>query len=259
MRSYLALIGMLTVSGCATTVTAGQAGVVWHPSGGTEVNPLGEGLHFIGAFDQVALYDLRTQQRNEELHVLASNGLSLGLDTTIRFHVVPSEVAKLHTEVGESYYDVILGPVLRSQARRVVGRYTPEEIYSTKREIIEREMRESIAKAITGKHIELEAILVRNVELPQLIERAIVDKLSEEQSALKMKYVLEREAKEAERKKVEAQGIAAFQDIVSSKLSDALLKWKQIEALDRLSQSANAKIVMLGAGQNVPPVVLEPR
>jgi regulator of protease activity HflC (stomatin/prohibitin superfamily) len=187
--------------------------------------------------------------------VLAANGLSLSLDTTVRYHVAPSEVADLHRQVGANYYDVILGPVLRSQARRVVGRYNPEEIYSTKREMIEREMRLAIDKAITGNHLVLEAVLVRNVELPPMLQKAIVDKLTEEQNALRMKFVIDHEKEEAERKKIEAGGIAAFQDIVAAKITESLLRWKQIEAFSQLAQSPNAKVVMMSGGKELPLMV----
>ena len=198
MRKAL-IVAFCFAAGCVT-ITSGQAGVLWHSRSGTDPTPLGEGWHLITPLDQVTLYDLRTQERNEKLEVLAVNGLQLGFDTSVRFHVVPGEVAALHREVGPEYYDVILGPVLRSQARRVVGRYTPEEIYSTKRELIEREMRIAVEQAIQGKHIVLEAILVRDVALPTMIQKAIMDKLAEEQHALKMKYVIEHERLEADRR-----------------------------------------------------------
>ena len=247
-------IALIAMSGCAT-VGPGEAGVLWRASGGTDPTPLQEGWHYVSPRNEVTIYDLRVQQRNEKLQVLAANGLSLSLDTTVRFHVKPDEVAQLHRQVGANYYDVILGPVLRSQARRVVGRYNPEEIYSTKREIIEREMRQAIEKAITGNHIVLEAVLVRNVELPPMLQQAIVDKLTEEQNALRMKFVIDHEKEEAERKKIEASGIAAFQDIVAAKITDSLLRWKQIEALAKLAQSPNAKVVMLGSGKDLPLMV----
>src|SRR5579862_7243991 len=161
----LTIVAMLLAGGCAT-VGSGQAGVLWRSTSGTDPEPLGEGWHYVAPLNNVTIYDLRTQEQNEQLQVLASNGLEIGLATSVRFHVVPKDVAALHREVGPDYYNVILGPVLRSQARRVVGRYTPEEIYSTKRELIEREMRQAVEKAIEGKHLVLEAILVRNVELP---------------------------------------------------------------------------------------------
>lgn len=251
MRMLLvAVIGMMA-TGCVT-VGAGQAAVVWHARSGTDPQALSEGFHTLSAYDEVALYDLRTQQRNEQLQVLAANGLSLTLDTTIRYHVVANEVSALHRQIGPDYYNVILGPVLRSQARRVVGRYTPEEIYSTKREVIEREMREAVENATAGKHVQLEAILVRNVALPDMIQKAIVDKLAEEQSSLKMKYVIQREAQEAERKKIEAHGIALFQDIISSRLTEATLRWKQIDVQERLALSNNAKVIMMGNCKDAP-------
>jgi regulator of protease activity HflC (stomatin/prohibitin superfamily) len=258
MRKALALVLLATAPACVT-VDAGQRGVWWRSSGGTDLTPVAEGWYYVPPLASLTTYDIRSQQRNEQLIVISSNGLSLGLDTTIRFRLDPEGVAMLHQETGPNYYDVILGPVLRSQARRVVGRYTPEEIYSTKRELIEREMREAVDKAIAGKHIVLEAILVRNVALPELIQRAIIDKLSEEQSALKMKFVLERAQQEAERKRIEAQGVAAFQEIVSAKISEALLRWKQLEAIEHLAQSPNAKVVMLNGGKETPLVIEAPR
>jgi regulator of protease activity HflC (stomatin/prohibitin superfamily) len=116
-------------------------------------------------------------------------------------------------------------------------------------------MRLAIEKAITGNHIVLEAVLVRNVELPPMLQQAIVDKLTEEQNALRMKFVIDHEKEEAERKKIEAGGIAAFQDIVAAKITDSLLRWKQIEALAKLAQSPNAKVVMLGSGKDLPLMV----
>lgn len=258
MKRTIAVGLLMAVSSGCVSVGSGQLGVVWRPVGGTNPQALGEGTHAKKVFEEITLYDVRTQLRNEQLHVLAVNGLSMALDTTVRFHVVPAEVAALHQQVGPTYYDLILGPVLRSQARRVVGRYTPEDIYSSKRELIEREIREAVQKAIEHKHIELEAILVRNVALPPTIEAAINNKAQAEQEALKMQYVLQREHQEAERKGVEAAGIARYQDIIAAKLPDNLLRWKQIEALAELGKSPNAKVIVLGNPRDLAPVLLAP-
>jgi regulator of protease activity HflC (stomatin/prohibitin superfamily) len=151
---------------------------------------------------------------------------------------------------------VILAPVIRSETRKVGGRYTPEEIYSSKREVVEKEIYDEVERALRGKHVELDAILVRNVDLPDNIKRAISEKLEEEQKALKMEFTLNRERQEAERKRIEAKGIADFQQVVSSGISQALLRWKGIEATEKLANSSNAKVVVIGSGKDGLPLIL---
>ena len=157
------IVVSLLMTGCSyATVGPGQVGVVWTPSG-TRQNVLPEGNWSVGYFDRATVYDARSQERDERLEVLASNGLRIVLDASVRYHIVAEEAVKLDRELGVQYYDVLLGPTLRSQARRVVGRYQPEEIYSSQRELIERQIREGVEKAIAGRHVVLEAVLVRNV------------------------------------------------------------------------------------------------
>ena len=174
-------------------VGSGEVAIVRTPDGVRDkVYPPGDWQ--IGMLDAAINYSVRSQERAEQLEVLASNGLRIVLDTSLRFHIIPGEAVALDRELGADYYGVLLGPTLRSQARRVVGRFQPEEIYSTQRELIEREIREGIEAAIKGRHVILEAVLVRNVTLPPSIQAAINTKLEAEQSALKMKYVLAQSA-----------------------------------------------------------------
>jgi len=167
-----------------------------------------------------------------------------------------AELPRLHAEIGPGYFDVILAPVLRSEARKVGGRFAPEEIYSSKREAVEHEVLAEVQRAVTGKHIELEAVLIRDVDLPPNIKQAISEKLEEEQKALKMYFTLNRERQEAERKRIEAAGIADFQKIVATGISGELLRWKGIEATEKLSTSPNAKVVVIGAGKDGLPLIL---
>jgi regulator of protease activity HflC (stomatin/prohibitin superfamily) len=150
----------------------------------------------------------------------------------------------------------IVEPVLRSEARRVFGRYTPEEIYSTKRDLIEREIREGLRSKIDGKHIALEAVLIRNVELPDPIRQAIDQKLAAEQEVLKMKYVIEVAKAAAEQRKIEAQGIADYNQTVAASLSSPMLEFDRIQELNRLATSSNSKTVVLGPGAGSAPVLL---
>ena len=130
------------------------------------------------------------------------------LDTSIRYHIIPNEAVALDQDLGEDYYSVLIGPTLRSQARRVVGRFQPEEIYSSQRELIERQIREGVETAIKGRHIVLEAVLIRSVKLPIRSRTAINDKLEQEQEALKMKYVLEKAEAEQQQKLMEVKAEA---------------------------------------------------
>jgi len=272
------------------TVGTGQVGVVWTPDG-TRSNVYKEGSWGIGYFDKATIYEARSQGRDEQLEVLASNGLRIVLDASIRFHIVDSEAVALDRELGVHYYEILLGPTLRSQARRVVGRYQPEEIYSTQRELIERQVREGVEKAIAGRHIALEAVLIRNVTLPESIQQAINDKLQAEQQALKMRFVLAQAEAEAQKRlieqkaenervrlaaeahaetvqveargraqatRIEADATADYQKAVGQHLTDPVLRWQEIEALRGLAGSPNTKVIFLGrSGANGPLVELK--
>lgn len=284
-------IGVLSLGalGCSyATVGAGQVGVVWTPDG-TRAKSVPEGSWSIGFWDRATIYDARSQERDEQLEVLASNGLRIVLDASIRYHIVAEEAVQLDHEMGVHYYDILIGPTLRSQARRVVGRYQPEEIYSSERELIERQIREGVEKAIAGRHIVLEAVLVRNVTLPETIQLAINDKLQAEQQALKMKFLLEQAEGEAQKRlieqkaeadrakiaaqaqaendKIQAQGhaeatritaeaTAEYERLIQQHLTDPMLRWQEIEALKALSASPNSKIIFYG-GRTPPGSLLD--
>ena len=254
----LALLGLFLTPllSCFRTIDSGRAGVVWKLFGGTQPGVLGEGVHVIAPWDRLTRYDARTQDQKEDLHILTLNGLSVRLEASIRYRPLREELPRLHAEIGPAYFEVIVAPVVRSEARKVGGRYVPEEIYSTRREVVEREIFEETKRAIEGKHIDLEAILIRDVDLPENIKRAISEKLEEEQKALKMEFTLNRERQEAERKRIEAVGIADFQRTVATGISQELLRWKGIEATEKLALSQNAKVVVIGAGKDGLPLIL---
>jgi regulator of protease activity HflC (stomatin/prohibitin superfamily) len=249
------LVPLVFASAC-TTIGPGHAGVLWRASSGTQAEPYGEGLHAVAPWNHFDVYDLRSMNHDEKLTVIAVNGLAMELDASVRYRVVPQEIVALEREVGPQYYETILEPILRSEARRVIGRYTPEELYSTKRDLIEREIREELKTKIEGKHLVLEAVLIRNIKLPDTIREAIDKKLAAEQEVLKMKYVLEIAKSTAEQRRVEAQGIADYNSVVSASLSGPILEFERIRELGKLAESPNSKTVVIGPGNAAAPVVL---
>ena len=216
----LALVALCS-TGCYSfaSVGSGELAVV-HTPDGVSKTALQPGDYHLGYWDTVTDYSVRSQEREEQLDVLASDGLRIVLDTSIRFHPLPGEVVALDQELGREYYAVLIGPSLRSQARRVVGRFRPEEIYSTQRELIERQIREGVDAAIKGRHVELEAVLIRNVTLPAPIQAAINDKLEKEQAALKMKYVEEEQQAQDRVKLMQAKDLAEQQKISAQSASE---------------------------------------
>jgi prohibitin 1 len=255
----LPLLGVTTIAAslaaCAT-IPSGRTGVEWSPMNGTMNRTLNDGFHFVSPFAKVYQVDLREQQRDVDLNVLADNGLDIDLKTSILYQPVAGQASQLIKEIGPQYYETVIGPQVRSSARRVVGRYSPEEIYSTKREQIEREIREDVDNKLADTHLHVNAILIREVHLPPVVQDAIQAKLREEQRALEMRFVLERSRQEAENRRIEAKGIADYDAIVSSNLSDKILAWQGIEATEQLAKSANAKVVVIGSGKEGLPLIL---
>jgi len=251
-----ALAWMTAEAGGCATVGPGRVAVLWRATNGTQSKTYGEGLYAIAPWNDLYVYDLRSMSRDEVLDVIAVNGLGIKLDASVRYHVNPEEVVALQREIGPDYYQTIVEPVLRSEARRVFGRYTPEEIYSTKRDTIEREIREGLRLKIEGKHIALEAVLIRNVELPDAIRRAIDQKLTAEQDVLKMKYVIEVAQAAAQQRRIEAQGISDYNRIITGSLTSPMLEFDRIQELNHLAESNNAKTVVIGPGAGGTPVLL---
>jgi regulator of protease activity HflC (stomatin/prohibitin superfamily) len=209
-------------TGCTyASIGSGEVGVVRTPHG-MDPHIYTAGDWRIGSDDRATVYSVRSQEHAERLEVQSADGLGIMLDTSIRYHVAPDEVLALDQELGPSYYEVLLGPTLKSQARRVVGRFTPDQIYSTQREQIEKEIREGIDNAIKGRHVVLEAVLVRNVVLPAPLQMAITNKLEAEQSALKMKFVIAEQTAEDQKALEEAKAQAQRSKIEAESQSEAV-------------------------------------
>ncbi|TXN35789.1 prohibitin family protein [Flagellimonas hymeniacidonis] len=250
---------VILISKSAVTIGSGEAGVLYKTFGGgvvTDKAALGEGFHLVAPWNKVYVYEVRQQEVFEKMQVLSSNGLEIKLDASAWFQPKFEDLGRLHQEKGESYVERILLPTIRSAARSVVGRYTPEQLYSSKRDAIQQEIFEETKKIVDGQYIQLNEVLVRDVTLPPTIKEAIERKLKQEQESLEYEFRLVTAKKEAEKVTIEAQGKADANRILSASLTDKILQDKGIDATLELSKSPNSKVVIVGSGDSGLPLIL---
>lgn len=253
------IFAIILISKSAVTIGSGEAGVLYKTFGGgvvTDKPALGEGFHLVAPWNKVYVYEVRQQEVFEKMQVLSSNGLEIKLDASAWFQPKYGDLGKLHQEKGESYVDRVLLPTIRSAARSVVGRYTPEQLYSSKRDAIQQEIFEETKKIVDGQYIQLNEVLVRDVTLPPTIKEAIERKLKQEQESLEYEFRLVTASKEAEKVRIEAQGKADANRILSASLTDKILQDKGIDATLELSKSPNSKVVIVGSGDSGLPLIL---
>lgn len=256
---FIIILGIILISKSTIVIGSGQAGVLYKTLGDgvvTDKPPMGEGFHFVAPWNKVYIYEVRRQEIFEKMKVLSSNGLDIQLDASAWYMPNYDELGNLHQKIGENYLQRILLPTIRSAARSVVGRYTPEQLYSSKRDAIQREIYEETKKIVEEQYIVLDEVLVRDVTLPPTIKDAIERKLKQEQESLEYEFRLVTAEKEAERQRIEAQGKADANRILSASLTDKILQDKGIEATLKLSQSPNAKVVVVGSGDDGLPLIL---
>ncbi len=256
---FIGIVAIIFISKSTVTIDAGEAGVLWKRFAGgvvTDKPALGEGFHIVAPWNKVIVYEVRQQELTEKMKVLSSNGLDIQLEATAWYKPKTDELGKLHQTKGINYLDRVLKPALRSATRSVVGRYTPEQIYSSKRDVIQEEIFDETKKIIESQFIQLNDILVRDVTLPAAIKDAIERKLDQEQQSLEYEFRLITAKKEADKQRIEAQGKADANRILSASLNDKILRDKGIEATLRLAESPNAKVVIIGSGKTGMPIIL---
>ena len=239
-------------------IEAGERGVIFKPytSGLDKENIYGEGFHIIAPWNKMYVYNVREQQRDEAMDVLDRNGLSISMDMTVRFNPSFNEIGFLHEQFGENFVNVLVIPEVRSSVRQVAGRYTAEEIYSTKRADVENAIITETQEVLDANFITMKALLIRSINLPAQIKGAIESKLQQEQEALAYEFKLRSEESEAERRRIEAEGIAAFNRIINASLTDKIIQQRGIEATIDLAKSPNAKVVVIGSGKDGLPLIL---
>jgi len=258
----MAMIGLIILlalsSSIFLTIKAGEKGVLFERFGGgvDKETAYGQGFHVIAPWNNMFIYDVRTNEGLEKMQVLSKNGLQINVELSYRYAPDADKVGYLHDEIGPNYLNRIIVPEIRSATREVIGKYLPEELYSSKREAIQDEIYQRTKEAITKKHLMLDAILIREVELPETLKAAIERKLKEEQSSLEYEFRLERERKEAERKVIEAQAKADANKILNASLTDKILQDKGIEATLELAKTPNSKVVIIGGGDGGLPLIL---
>ncbi len=252
------LVFSAMAAGCmTTTITSGGAGVRYSPFGGTDVSKTyGEGLQLHAPWVDVIKYDVRVQEKLENMEALSSNGLSIGTDVSVRWRPEASTLPRLHQTYGIEYYRKLIQPELRSAVREVIGQFTPDELYSSKRTQLQDSIYSRVSRSVEADFVLIEAILIRDVRLPEQIKVAIEEKLKEEQDAERYEFTIRKERLEAQRKQIEAEGQATYQRIITASLTSQFLRYKGIEATQDLAKSPNTKMVIVGSGPDGLPLIL---
>jgi len=236
----------------------GEKGVIFRPytTGLDKTNIFGEGFQVIAPWNTMFVYDVKEQQKEETMDVLDKSGLSLKVDVSVRFYPSHDKIGYIQEQFGTNYIEKLVVPEARSSVRKIMGRFTAEEIYSTKRKEVEEAIIAETGEVLKKNNMIMAALLIRSIILPDQIKKAIESKLQQEQEALAYQFKLDKERSEAERKRIEASGAAAANDIINKSLSDKLLKMRGIEATLTLANSPNAKVIVIGSGKDGLPLIL---
>jgi len=263
----LAAIALGVIISCAVQIDTGTVGVQ-KLFGNVQNNVLTSGLHFINPLLDVTHLDVKTQNYtmsgahdegtktgDDAIRVLTADGLEVTIDLSVLYHVVPSEAPKLLRETGADYEDKIVRPITRTRIRDNAVYYDAVGLYSTRRDEFQQRIFTNIERDFKARGLILENLLVRNITLPASVKASIEQKINAEQEAQKMQFVLQKEQQEAQRKRIEAQGIADYQRIISESLTDKQLQYERIKAQLELAKSPNAKVLVMGSGNT--PVILD--
>ncbi len=245
----------VAVSNLFTVVPAGTVGVVDF-LGMVSDNTLKAGVNLVNPAANVIKFSIKTQELKETMNVPSEEGLSVQLEISLLFKLDPDNANKIYKTVGPNYADIILMPQFRSVVRGVTARYEAKALYTASREKLAGEIMEELSNLVGPRGITVEAAALRQIILPPRLTQSIEEKLQAEQESQRMAFVLKKEEQEAERKRIEAKGIADFQAIVSEGINQNLLRWKGIEATEKLANSTNAKVVVIGSGKDGLPLIL---
>ncbi len=219
-------------------------------------NVIGQGFHMKAPWNDIYVYSVNENSSEENMDVLDKNGLSIHVDITVRYFPMPDKIGYIHEQFTENYVTVLVIPEVRSTVRQVMGRFTAEEIYSTKRAEVESAIRTETEQILQKNYVNAPAVLIRSIELPAQIKGAIENKLQQEQEALAYQFRLDKEKSEAERKRIAAEGESTANKIINNSLTSELLKMRGIEATLELAKSPNSKVIVIGSGKDGMPLIL---
>jgi len=246
---------LLVVSSALVVVPAGHVGVVDF-FGDVSPNTLKSGIRLVNPLARVVTMSVQTQEIKESMDVPSKEGLSMRIDLSALYHLDPERAADIYRTVGENYVAVLLVPQVRSISRGVTAGYDARSLYTSQRDQLAEAIAHGLRERVQPRGIVVESTPLRGLDLPKGLTASIEEKLRSEQESQRMEFVIQREKQEAERKRIEAGGIADFQRIVSEGISEPLLRWRGIEATNKLAESANAKVVVIGAGKDGLPLIL---
>src|SRR5919204_6642855 len=249
------LILVILLFASVARVDAGHVGVLTL-FGRVTGEILPEGLHLVNPFKVNNPMSVRTQEIKESASVPSSEGLVMNLDTSLIYHLNPAKAAEVYQKLGPNYLVVVVEPILRAAIREATASHTANALYTGEREQVARQINSQLMGQLNPRGIEVESVLLRDIQLPSTLRSSIEAKQQAEQESLAMNFRLSRERQEAERKRIEAQGIHDFQQIVAQGISPALLEWKGIEATEALAKSTNSKVVVVGSGKSGLPLIL---
>ena len=259
-ESTFAFIGLIVaiiiaVMQCWTIIPAGHVGVVDF-LGNVSDNTLKPGINLVNPMATVVKFDARTQELKETMNVPSKEGLTVTLEISLLYSLSFEYANRIYKTVGENYAETILIPQFRSVVRGVTASYDAKALYTAERETLANRIEQELSNLVKSRGITLEAAPLRQITLPPGLTASIEEKLKADQESQRMQFVLLKESQEAERKRIEAKGIADFQDIVSKGISEQVLKWKGIEATEKLAASPNSKVVIIGSGKDGLPIIL---
>ena len=257
LKIALVVFVLLMLWWSTTSIPTGNVGVLTL-FGRVTGEALPEGIHLINPLKSVQKLSVQTQSVKESASVPSNEGLILALDTSLLFHLDKTKAAWVYQTVGENYAEKIIEPTMRAAIRASTSAHTANALYTNARELVQQQIQDELTAQLAPRGVIVENVLLRDVQLPAMLKSSIEAKQQAEQDALRMNFILQKEKQEAERKRIEAQGIADFQKIVAQGISPQLLEWKGIEATEKLAMSANAKVVIVGNAKNGLPLVLEP-
>src|SRR5436305_8356246 len=252
------VVVIIVLMASTTSIPTGNVGVLTL-FGRVTGETLPEGIHLVNPLKSVQKLSIQTQSVKESANVPSNEGLILALDTSLLFRLDRNKAAQVFQTVGENYAEKIVEPTLRAAIRSATSSHTANALYTNARELVQQQIQDELTTQLAARGVIVEAVLLRDVRLPAMLKNSIEAKQQAEQDALRMSFILQKEKQEAERKRIEAQGIADFQKIVAQGISPQLLEWKGIEATEKLATSNNAKVVVIGNPKNGLPLVLEPK